>query len=321
MDRRALFILLGGEAACLSFPVRAAEKLAKIGFISWFPESSANLGNFREGMRQFGYVEGGTYSLDAHFAAGDPKIAQAAVSKFVGEPVDVIVATATPAVHIAKTATSTIPIVMYTANALATGLVPSLSHPGGNVTGVSLLMTDLAGKRLDLLRQIRPSIQNVAFLGSTRDPNGATFERETRTAAGRLGLKLTSRMVDGPQAVDQDLFDGMKQQGCEAVIVQPIFTGFHDKIVAMAMKDGLAVVSDWADFPDAGGLLSYGAKRGALMRRTAYYVDRILKGTKPADLPIEQPAEFELVINAKTAAKLGWSIPPDVAIRADRVIE
>jgi ABC-type uncharacterized transport system substrate-binding protein len=320
MDRRNLLALLGG-AACLSSPVRAAEKLAKIGFISWFPESNANLGNFREGMQQFGYIEGRTYSLDAHFAAGDPKIAQSAIRKFVGEPVDVIVATATPAIHIAKDATSTIPIVMYTANALATGLVPSLSHPGGNITGVSLLMTDLAGKRLDLLRQIRPSIQNVAFLGSTRDPNGATFEHETQTAAGRLGLKLISRMIDGPQAIDQDIFDRMKQQGCEAVIVQPIFTGFHGKIVTMAMQDGLAVVSDWADFPDAGGLLSYGAKRGALMRRTAYYVDRILKGTKPADLPIEQPEEFELVVNAATAAKLGWTIPPDVAVRADRVIE
>ena len=320
MDRRSLLVLLG-SAACFSWPVRAAEKLVKIGFISWFPQIDANLDQFREGMMQFGYTEGRNYSLDAHFAAGDPEIARSAVRKFVAGPVDVIVATATPAIHIAKDATATIPIVMYTANALATGLVPSLSHPGGNITGVSLLMTDLAGKRLDLLRRIRPQLKSIGFLGSTRDPNGATFAHETQVAAERLGLAITTRMIDGPPSLDQAIFDQMKQQGCEAVVVQPIFTGFQDKIVPMAMKADLPVVSDWADFTDAGGLLSYGAKRGALMRRTAYYVDRILRGTKPADLPIEQPEEFELVVNAKTAAILGWSIPPDVAIRADRIVE
>lgn len=320
MHRRELLVLLGA-AASLSLPVSAAEKLTKIGFISWFPESSANLDKFREGIAQFSYIEGRNYALDAHFAGGDPQIARNAVRTFVDEPVDVIVATATPAVHIAKDATSTIPIVMYTANALATGLVPSLSHPGGNTTGVSLLMTDLAGKRLDLLRRMRPSLRVVGFLGSTRDPNGVTFAHETQAAADQLGIALAIRMVDGPQAIDQAIFDQLKQQGCEAVIVQPIFTGFQDKIVPMAMQDGLPVVSDWADFTDAGGLLSYGAKRGALMRRTAYYIDRILKGAKPADLPIEQPEEFELVVNARTAAQLGWTIPPDLLVRADRVIE
>lgn len=320
MDRRSLLVLLCG-AVCFSLSARAEQKSAKIGFLSWFPQGNANVDDFRDGMRRLGYVEGRSYSLDAYFAAGDPEVARTAIRKFVGEPVDVIVATATPAIHIAKDATATIPIVMYTANALATGLVPSLSHPGGNITGVSLLMTDLAGKRLDLLRQIRPQLRAIGFLGSTRDPNGATFAHETEIAAGRLGLALTVRMVDGPQAIDQAIFGQLKQQGCEAVIIQPIFTGFQDKIVPMAMNDDLPVVSDWADFTDAGGLLSYGAKRGALMRRTAYYVDRILKGAKPADLPIEQPEEFELVVNARTAEKLGWSIPPDVAIRADRVIE
>ncbi|HWD58114.1 MAG TPA: ABC transporter substrate-binding protein [Stellaceae bacterium] len=321
MNRRELIILFGG-AVCLSLPAAAEGKLAKIGFLSWFPPSlTADVDNFREGMRHFGYAEGRNYSLEALFAAGNPDIARKAAQKFVGEPVDVLVVVATPAIHIAKEATSAIPIVMYTANALATGLVPSLSHPGGNITGVSLLMTDLAGKRLDLLHQIRPQLRAIGFLGSTKDPNGATFAHETQLAADRLGLTLTIRMIDGPQAIDQAIFDQMKQQGCEAVIVQPIFTGYQDRIVPLAMKDGMPVVSDWADFTDAGGLLSYGAKRAGLMRRTAYYVDRILKGAKPADLPIEQPEEFELVINAATAAKLGWTIPPDLAIRADRVIE
>jgi putative ABC transport system substrate-binding protein len=321
MDRRDLLILLGC-CACFAGRASAGEKNAKIGFLSWFPpNATADLDHFREGMKQLGYVEGQDYRIEPHLIGGDPAAAREAAAKMVAEPVDILVAVATPAIHIAKQATQTIPIVMFTANALATGLVPSLSRPGGNVTGVSLLMTDLAGKRLDLLRQIRPSIHAVGFLGSTRDPNGATFVQETRVAADRLGIALRVRMVDGPQAIDQAIFDEMRGQGCEAVIVHPIFTGFQDKIVPMAMSDGLPVVSDWADFTDAGGLLSYGAKRAGLMRRMAYYIDRILKGAKPADLPIEQPEEFELVVNAGTATKLGWSIPPDVAFRADRVIE
>lgn len=321
MDRREFWFGLCGVLVA-ALPAAANANEVKIGFLSWFPpNSTADLDNFRKGMTQFGYVEGRNYRIEPHLIAGDPTAARAAAAKMVAEPVDILVAVATPAIHVAKEATQTIPIVMYTANALATGLVSSLSHPGGNITGVSLLMTDLAGKRLDLLRQIRPGLHTVGFLGSTRDPNGATFAHETQTAADRLGIALTIRMIDGPQAIDQAIFDQMKQQGCEAVIVQPIFTGFQDKIVPLAMQDSLPVVSDWADFTDAGGLLSYGAKRAGLMRRTAYYVDRILKGAKPADLPIEQPEEFELVINAQTAAKLGWTIPPDLAVRADRVIE
>lgn len=321
MNRRELLIALcAGTLA--GTPAGAASKKARIGFLSWFPSSmKGDVDNFREGMRQFGYAEGHDYEVEPSFADGNPNAAHAAVQKFIAEPVDVLLVEATPAIHIAKAATQTIPIVMYTANALATGLVPSLAHPGGNLTGVSLLMTDLAGKRLDLLRQIRPSLRRVGFLGSTRDPNGATFARETQEAADRLGVALTIRMIDGLQDFDQAVFDKMKGEGCEAVIVQPIFTGHQDTIVPMAMKDGLAVVSDWIDFADAGALLTYGAKRAALMRRTAYYVDRILKGAKPADLPIEQPEEFELVINSRTAKALGWAVPPDVLVRADRVIE
>jgi putative ABC transport system substrate-binding protein len=210
---------------------------------------------------------------------------------------------------------------METANALATGLVQSLAHPGGNITGVSLLMTDLAGKRLSLLRELRPSLSAVAFLGSTRDPNTQTFVRETEDAAKQLGIRLSVRLVDGPEAINEATFDAMKKEGDEAVIVQPIFTGYQDKIVPLAANAGLPTVSDWAVFADAGALFSYGAGQGALVKRLGYYVDRILKGAKPGDLPIEQPEEFEFVINAATAAKLGWTIPPVLKLRADRVIE
>jgi putative ABC transport system substrate-binding protein len=241
--------------------------------------------------------------------------------KLVDEPVDVIVAVATPAIHLVKAATQTIPIVMYSANALATGLVPSLSHPGGNLTGVSLLLTDTAGKRLEILRQIEPSLRAATFLGSSKDPNTITFVKETQEAAGRLGVKLTVKLIDGPQAIDQSLFEEMKRNGSEAVVAQPIFTGYQDRIVAMAMKERLAVISDWAVFAKAGALFTYGAKQAALMKRTAYYVDRILKGANPANLPVEQPTEFELVVNSKTAKALGLTVPLSLLASADDVIE
>jgi len=320
--RRDFVVLALAGAGAFAIPARAAGKVAKIGFLSWFPPAMrVDLDHFREGMAQFGRAEGPDYTVEAYFAGGDPALARTAIAKFVAEPVDIIVVEATPAVHIAKTATATIPIVMETANALATGLVQSLAHPGGNITGVSLLMTDLAGKRLSLLREMRPNLSAVAFLGSTRDPNAQTFVRETQDAAKQLGIRLSVRLVDGPEAIDQALFDAMKQKGDEAVIVQPIFTGYQDRIVPLATNAGLPTVSDWAVFADAGALFSYGASQGALVKRLGYYVDRILKGAKPGDLPIEQPEEFEFVINARTAAKLGWAIPAVLRLRANRVIE
>jgi putative ABC transport system substrate-binding protein len=322
MDRREFGALVLGGLSGLSRAAFAAERKAKIGYLSWFPDSMrGDLDRFREGMRQLGYIEGKTYEVEAYFTGEDPDLTRRMAQKLVDAPVDVIVVVATPVAHIVKAATQTIPIVLYCANALATGLVPSLAHPGGNTTGVSLLMTDLAGKRLDLLRQIRPSLQAVGFLGSTKDPNAETFVRETQAAAERMKIKLSVRLVAGPDAVTPAVFADIKRDGCEAVIVQPIYTGYQDKIVPMAMQYGLPSVSDWAVFADAGALLTYGAPQAALMRRTAYYVDRILKGAKPGDLPVEQPTEFELVVNSRTAAQLGWTIPQDVLIRADRVIE
>src|SRR5581483_10215928 len=134
-----------------------------------------------------------------------------------------------------------------------------------------------------------PGLRAAAFLGSSKDPNTMTFVKETQTAADRLGVKLTVKLVDGPQAIDQSIFEEMKRDGSEAVIAQPIFTGYQDEIVAMSMKERLAVISDWAVFAKAGALFTYGARQAALMKRTAYYVDRILKGAKPANLPVEQP--------------------------------
>jgi putative tryptophan/tyrosine transport system substrate-binding protein len=321
MDRREFIVLLGSVAG-LASPAAADDKKVKIGFLSWFPPTmNVDLDHFREGMQQLGYVDGKNYEVEAYFTGGNREMTQDVARRLVQEPVDVLLAVATPAIHIVNAATHTIPIVMLTANALATGLVSSLSRPGGNLTGVSLLMTDLAGKRLELLREIQPSLHAITFLGSSRDPNTATFVRETQTAADQLGVMLSVRLVDGPASIDQAIFDTMKRDGSEAVIVQPIFAGYHDNIITMAMKSRLPVISDWAFFAEAGALLTYGANEADLMRRTAYYVDRILKGANPADLPIEQPTNFEMVINLKTAKALGLDVPATLLATADRVIE
>ena len=315
------FLLLTAAAVAAAPAAFADRQKPKIGFLSWFPESMRkDLDRFREGMETVGYKES-DYVIEAYFAGGDPQLAGDIARKLIAQPVDVIVAVATPAIHVLKAATQAVPIVMYSANALATGLVPSLSHPGGNLTGVSLLMTDTAGKRLEILRQIEPALNAVAFLGSSKDPNTVNFVKQTQAAADQLGIKLAVKLVDTPRAIDPSIFEAMRRDGSEAVIAQPIFLGYHDEIAAMAMKDRLPVISDWATFAKAGALFTYGPRQDAAMRRTAYYVDRILKGAKPADLPVEQPTEFELVINLKTAKALGLNVPQSLLASADDIIE
>jgi putative ABC transport system substrate-binding protein len=321
MRRREFIVLLGGAAVLVSTAV-ADEKKAKIGFLSWFsPSTRDRLDQFRQGMQQFGRIEGKDYEVEAHFTSGSAELTEQIARKLAQEPVDVLVVITTTAVRIAREATHTIPIVMEASNALADGLVPSLSHPGGNLTGVSLLVSDLVGKRLELLREFRPNLHAVAFLGAARASSTATFVHETQAAADRLGVALSVRLVDGTAVIDQTLFDAIKKDGNEAVIVSALFLGQEDRIVAMARQARLPVVADFAAFTEAGALLSYGINEPAQFRRVAYYVDRILKGAKPADLPVEQPTEFELVLNARTAAELGWTIPQNLLAQADRVIE
>jgi putative ABC transport system substrate-binding protein len=298
-------------------------KKARIGFLSWWPPTSLGLADeFRAALRPLGWVEGRNIEIEVHFTDGDRARTQAVAREFIETGVDVIVAQTTPAIHIAKEATQTIPIVMApVADPIATGLVKSVSRPEGNLTGLSAFTPDLAGKRLGLLHEIRPDLRSVAFLGSRNDPNDATFLRATQLAAERIGMTLSVQRIDGPEAIDQALFDTMKRDGVEAVVVQSIFAGHQDEIVRLAMKSDLPVVTDYVEFAEAGALLTFGVDRAAQMRRAAYYVDRILKGAKPGDLPIEQPTQFEFVINARTAKQLGWTIPQISLMQADRVIE
>jgi len=321
--KRRDFISLAAGAAAWPFTARAqTARMVEIGFVTWgSPAVEMRTEDLRQGLRDFGYVEGKNIRLEAHFTDGNKEKTREVIQALVKKPVDILVVWQTPAVHIAKDSTATIPIVMMVADALATGIVPSLSRPGGNITGVSNTGPELAGKRLELLREIKPDLRTVAFLGSSNDPNGPTFARATAKAAEGIGLTSLTRLVDGPAAIDAAFIQRVKQDGAEAIIAQPVFTSYRERIVALALDAGLPVTSDFALFAEAGALFTLGVDDGERLRRTAYYVDRILKGAKPADLPVEQPTKFSLVINTVTAKKLGLTLPPIVLARAERAIE
>jgi len=321
MRRRQFMTVLGG-AAVWPLAARAQQtRIAKLGFVSWQSQAAADQVEYlREGLTRLGYVEGRNIELETWFTDGNRERTQEVIRGLVQKPVDVLIVRVTPATQLAKEATQTIPIVMIVADALATGLVPSLSRPGGNLTGLSLASPDLAGKRLELVREIKPDIRTIAFLGLTEQQT-ATFVRETSAAAKVMGLNLVVRIVDTPEMINGKLFETMKRDGVEAVVVQPVFTGEQDKIVSLAMRSQLPVIADFLAFAKAGALFSLGVEEADLLRRVAYFVDRILNGAKPADLPVEQPTTFRLTVNVRTANALGWTIPPLVLSRADEVIE
>lgn len=323
---RRTHLVLSGIAALLQFAIAVlpagAQPVPKVGFVDFQgPALADDIKYFRAGMTELGHVEGKTYVLEAHFTAGDRDKTRALIDALVKQPVDVLVVRVTTTAHIAKEATTTIPIVMFVSDALATGLVPSLSRPGGNLTGVTVAGPDVIGKRLEMLREIRPTIRTVAFIGSGKDSNGPTFAREAQAAADQMGMKVIVKFLVEPSEFDESLFAGLKSEGVEAVFMQPVFTGHAKRIVPLATKAGLPIIADYPPFAEAGALLSFGVDPGERVHRLAYFVDRLLKGAKPADLPVERPTTFKLVINSKTANALGWTIPQTFLIRADEVIE
>jgi putative ABC transport system substrate-binding protein len=300
-------------------------RLTKLGFVDWFsPELTRDVEQLRQGLRDLGYVEGKNIELQTYFTSGDREKTREVTQALIDGGVDILIVSATPAVHIAKELTRdrSIPVIMApVSDPIASGLVQSLARPGGNLTGLSMIGPDLAGKRLELLREIKPDLKTVAFLGSSRDPNAATFLAGIRTAAEAIGVKVIDKLIEGPGALDEATFRQLKTDGAEAVMVQPIFLGKEGPISRLAMTAGLPVVSDYPMAAEAGALLTLGVDRDEQTRRVAYYVDRILKGTSPADLPIEQPTVFRLGVNVKTARALGLTIPQSLLFRADLVVE
>jgi putative ABC transport system substrate-binding protein len=300
-------------------------KVPRIGFLFATPLSaqSARIEAFRQGLRELGYVEGKNIVIEWRSAEGKPDRVSKLVAEVVHLKVDVIVTGGPVSTRPAKEATSTIPIVMaQDSDPVANGFVASLARPGRNITGLSTLAPEISGKQLELLKETVPRLSRVAVLGTSTRPGHAQLVKETELAAGAFGVKLQYLDVLDPKEIET-AFRAASKGRADAVLVQqsPLLLPQRTQITDLAVKSRLPAIYPWPEFVEAGGLMSYSASITEMFRRVATYVDRILKGAKPADLPVEQPTKFELVINLKAAKQIGLTIPPNVLARADKVIK
>jgi len=278
---------------------------------------------FLQGLSELGYVEGKNITIEYRSAEGKYDQLPDLAAELVRLKVDVILTQSTPAAVAAKNATTTIPIVMAGgSDPVATGLVASLARPGGNITGITIMNAETAGRRLALLKETSAKVSRVAILWNSTNPGAAVVFKQTQTAAQDLGLQLQSLDVQSANALE-GAFKGATRGGANAlVLLASVPVSNHLRQVAdFAVRNRLASIYDRSDFVDAGGLMSYGTHLPEMFRRALIYVDKILKGAKPADLPVEQPMKFELVINLKTAKQIGLTIPQSVLYRADKVIK
>jgi putative ABC transport system substrate-binding protein len=325
--RRDFITLLGGAAATWPLAARAqqAGRIYRIGVLETSPAASnaANFDALRKGLRELGYVEGQNLVLDYRSADGRPERYPQLVAELLHLNVDLIVTRGTPAVMAAKNATETIPVVMAASGEpVGTGVVAGLARPGGNVTGLSALTTELVAKRLELMRETVAGIRRIAFLQNMGNPVAPSQWEELNTAALSLGLEAQLLDVRKPEDIAQ-AFDTAIAQRADAILVgNDTVTLVHRRqVVELAVKHRLPAMYNNREFIDAGGLMAYGVSYPDLYRRAAIFVDKIFKGAKPADLPVEQPTKFELMINLKAAKALGLDIPATVLARADEVIE
>jgi putative ABC transport system substrate-binding protein len=329
IGRRKFLATLGGAAAWpLAAHAQQAGNKRTIGYLSpatspATPAFTALGAAFSNSLRDLGWIEGQNIFIERRYAENRLERLPELAAELVRLNVEVIVATGTLGPLAAKRATSIIPIVMTAAgDPLASGLVANLAHPGGNVTGSSLMVPDIAGKRLELLKEVLPRLAHVAVLWNAANPYPAIVFKETETAARSLGIEVQSLEVRSPDDFNR-AFEKARRQRPDALIEveDPLTNSLHKRIVEFAAAERLPSLHGIREEVEAGGLISYGASLPDLFRRAAGYVDKILKGAKPADLPVEQPTRFELVINLKTARVLGLEIPATVLARADEVIE
>jgi len=319
--------MAGALAAPLASFAQQPAKIARIGFLS--PASAAGDWNirlqaFRDGLRELGYVEGKNLQLEVRWGEGKLERLPALAAELVQLKVDVIVAASSPSVVAASRATRTIPIVMpLSSDPVGDGLVASLARPGGNITGLSVMSPELGEKRIQLLKEMSPKVSHAMAVLWNPDYVGmrARFE-QARVAAPAVGLTVRSVEVRDTRELDM-AFEGIIREHPEALLllVDPLTLSQRSRIVEFAAEQRLPAIYETRDFVDVGGLISYGPNGLELFRRAATYVDKILKGAKPADLPIEQPTKFELVINMKAAKALGIKFPDSILLRADAVIE
>ena len=324
--RRKLIIALGASALAAPLPSFAQQpvKIARIGFLGAASASgyAKQLDGFRLGLRDFGYMEGKNIVLEYRWAEGNYAQLAELAAELVRSKVDVIVTHGTPGTRAAKGATTTIPIVMaISGDAVATGLVVSLPRPGGNITGSTFFDPELSAKQIELLKEILPRITRVAVLVNPDNPVIGPMSKAIEITTKSLNLGLQQFAVRGPNEFE-NAFSAMVQKSVEAVAIQE--DGMLNANVRtagdLAMRKRLPLIGN-TEVPRAGGVLGYGVNFPEVFRRAAYFVDKILKGAKPADLPVQQPTKFELVINLKTAKALGITIPQSLLSRADEVIQ
>jgi putative ABC transport system substrate-binding protein len=300
------------------------KKIPRIGFLASSSAERANsrLEAFQQELKALGYLEGKSILIEQRYAAGQFEKLPALAVEIIGLKVDVIVAEGAPAAHAAKEATSVIPIVMgNAADPVGTGLVASLPRPGGNITGLSDFNFGVVTKRLELLKEVAPSAFRVAVLLNPSNPTNPLQLKETQAAAPALGVALLPLEAKGSNDIDRAfIVIGKERAGALVIIGDPLLGTHQRRISQLAVKSRLPAIFSNRIGVEDGGLMSYGTNFDDLYRRAATYVDKILKGTKPADLPVEQPTKFELIINLKAAKQIGLTIPPNVLARADKVI-
>jgi len=326
MRRREFITLLGGTVAAWPLAARAqqAGKAPTIGFLGPTTPSSQSqhVAAFAQRLRELGWIEGRTITIEVRWAEGRSERFAEIAAEFVRLKVDVILTQTTPAVLAAKQATSVIPIVFATAgDPVGTGVVASLARPGGNITGLSSQATDTAGKRVGLLREFVPSLRRLAILGNMGNPFSVLEIAEVQAAARTLGVEVATFEIRRAEDI-APAFESLKSRG-EALYVSadPLVTTNRVRINTLALGARLPTMSAFREYVEAGGLMSYGPNFPDMYRRAADLVDKILRGAKPADLPIEQPTKFDLVVNMITAKALGLDVPATVLARADEVIE
>jgi putative tryptophan/tyrosine transport system substrate-binding protein len=320
-----IFVLaLSAMLFAVYVPVEAQQpnKIPRIGYLS-SGSASIRTEAFRQGLRELGYIEGKNITIEYRNAEGKIERYSDLASDLVSLKVDVIFVPSTPGALAAKNATKTIPIVFTSVgDPVGNGLVASLARPGGNITGLSTLAPDLSGKELELLKETVPKVSRVAVVYNPDNPGKTSSLRETEVAARALRLQLQPLEVRDPSDIEPAFQAARREKTGALIVLRDVVTiGQTKRIVELALKNQLPAIYGDRDFVDAGGLMSYGPNMSDLFRRAAVYVDKILKGAKPADLPVEQPTKFEFIINLKAAKQIGLTIPPNVLARADKVIK
>jgi ABC-type uncharacterized transport system substrate-binding protein len=319
--RVGLLGLLAVLTVITSPSAETSRPAAHVGILNSGAAKDTRVEGFLDGLRQLGYVEGQNLLVTYRWAEGHQDRLPELAAELVASKVDVIVAIGA-SVWAAKRQTTTVPIVIaFSGDPVGTGMVPNLARPGGNITGLSFMSSDLAAKRLELVMQMLPRAARVAVLYSPDEISTAPELRETEAAARALGVTLRPQQVREPGDLERVFATARQQADAMIVFAHSLAVQNRRRIIELAARHGLPTMYGWREFVEAGGLMSYGPDIRAMTTRAASYVDRIIKGTKPGDLPIEQPTHLELTINLKSAKELGLKIPPSLLLRADHVID